>query len=467
MDKNIVKQKLYEKYIEPTKKKRNSFIGVEIEIPILNLNKKEVDFDIIHKITDLFIDEFGFDVVGQDDDGNAYCMIENQTGDIVSYDCSYNNLEFSFGKEKCIQNIENRFNTYYRFFQKKFVKYNYTLSGFGINPYRIYNNNVPIPNERYRMLFHHLHAYSENDFPMHFHDYPAYGTFSSASQVQLDVSYDELIQVIRVFSLLEPIKSLIFANSVLLDEQEDLLCARDMLWENSPHGINPHNIGMFEKIPETIEELQAYIESTSIYCVERDGKYLNFEPINILEYFEKESIIGEYFDGEKYCTLEIHPRIEDLDFLRTFKFEDLTYRGTIEFRSVCCQPIKDAMSVAAFHIGCKENLQKLDELLKNDNIIYHHGYHATELRKLFNYDTLPIFVDEDKVYELANTVLELSCEGLKRRGYGEEKYLEPLFLRVKERSNPAKYLLSKIKDGIPIQNIVAEYATLREKEVKE
>lgn len=118
MDKNIVKQKLYEKYIEPTKKKRNSFIGVEIEIPILNLNKKEVDFDIIHKITDLFIDEFGFDVVGQDDDGNAYCMIENQTGDIVSYDCSYNNLEFSFGKEKCIQNIENRFNTYYRFFQK-------------------------------------------------------------------------------------------------------------------------------------------------------------------------------------------------------------------------------------------------------------------------------------------------------------------------------------------------------------
>ena len=46
MDKNIVKQKLYEKYIEPTKKKRNSFIGVEIEIPILNLNKKEVDFDM-------------------------------------------------------------------------------------------------------------------------------------------------------------------------------------------------------------------------------------------------------------------------------------------------------------------------------------------------------------------------------------------------------------------------------------
>lgn len=58
----------------------------------------------------------------------------------------------------------------------------------GVNPYRIYNHNVPIPNGRYRMLFHHLGSYKKYQLPMYFHDYPEFGTFSSASQVQLDNS---------------------------------------------------------------------------------------------------------------------------------------------------------------------------------------------------------------------------------------------------------------------------------------
>lgn len=52
MNENLIKEALYQKYIEPTKKKRESYIGIEIEMPILNLDKKPVDFAIIHKITD-------------------------------------------------------------------------------------------------------------------------------------------------------------------------------------------------------------------------------------------------------------------------------------------------------------------------------------------------------------------------------------------------------------------------------
>lgn len=55
MELEFIRQQLYKKYIEPTKKTRNEYIGVEIEIPIVNLNKKAVDFEIIHTITDSFI----------------------------------------------------------------------------------------------------------------------------------------------------------------------------------------------------------------------------------------------------------------------------------------------------------------------------------------------------------------------------------------------------------------------------
>ena len=72
------------------------------------------------------------------------------------------------------------------------------------------------------------------------------------------MDYDDLIPTLRAFSRVEPIKAVLFSNSVLLDEHEELLCCRDMFWENSTHGINPHNVGMFECDLESEEDLLAY-----------------------------------------------------------------------------------------------------------------------------------------------------------------------------------------------------------------
>lgn len=462
MTREVIMEKLYEKYIEPTKKEKDKFIGVEIEIPILNLKKEAVDFAVVHEVTDRFLLQFDFTAVGRDEEGHIFSAENSVNGDILSYDCSYNNLELSFGREKNLNEIDKRFHSYYTFLQEQFGQYEYTLTGMGVNPYRIYNHNEPIPNGRYRMLFHHLHSYKNYDLPMFFHDYPAYGTFSSASQVQLDVGYEELITTIRAFSALEPIKALLFSNSVLLNEHEELLCCRDMFWENSTHGINPHNIGMFDCEINSIEDLENYIASTSIYCLERDGKYINFPPVNIVDYFQKDTLQGEYYnqDQEQYEKIWFHPDISDLKYLRSFKFEDVTFRGTIEFRSVCCQPIHDSMVVAAFHLGLKEELAALDELLGQDHVIYHHGYTATELRKLFVKNEMPSFVDQDELYELAEKIVDLAEKGLKGRGCGEEKLLKPLYQRIKERTNPARKMLALRSEGEDLEKIILNYGAI-------
>lgn len=80
---------------------------------------------------------------------------------------------------------------------------------------------------------------------------------------------------------------------------------------------------------------------------------------------------------------------------------------------VCCQPIRDCMTVAAFHLGFQENLHALDELLQEDYVLYHHGYTPTELRRMFTYAKLPAFVDEDDLYTLAEQVVELAEDGLR------------------------------------------------------
>ena len=456
-----VKSKLYDEFIKPTNQEKN-FIGIEIEIPIVNLDKKAVDFSIVHKITEKFqnyYDDFKTD--GIDYDGNVFSLKNPKTDDIVCYDCSYNNIEFAMGKERDLFTINDRFCEYYSFVKESFEEHNHTLTGMGINPYRKYNVNEPIPSERYLMLYHHLKSYNNyNDVPMHFHKYPEYGMFSSASQVQLDVTRENLVKTINVFSKIEPIKALLFSNSVLLDENKHLTCFRDALWEYSTHGVNPHNIGVYDVDFRDIDDLQAYLESLNIYCVMRDGAYINFPSMNLLDYFSREYVRGEIYCNGTYREIDVKPCISDIKYLRPFKFINLTFRGTVEFRSICTQPIRDSMCVAAFHLGLKDKLDELEELIGNDYAIYHKGYTAGELRKLLIKDEIPAIFDKNELCRLSKDIVDLASQGLGERGIGEETFLSPLYDRIKRHSNPGRDLIESIHNGVEIEKLIKDYGRI-------
>lgn len=459
MTREEVISRLYDRFIKPTEQKKESYIGVEIEMPIVDLRNKAVDFAVVHQLTAAFLQAFDFIPTGFDEEGHVYSAVNSESGDIFSYDCSYNNMEFSFGKEKNLHAIHERFKRYYRFVQDFFKPFRYTLTGMGVNPNRKLNHNIPIENGRYKMLFHHLSSFSKYFYiPMFFHRYPQFGMFSSASQVQLDVDHETLPEIIDTFNKLEPIKALLFSNSVLLSENEDLLCCRDMLWENSTHGVNPHNVGMYDCDIRSVDDIIHYLATTSIYCVERGGKYLNFPPVNILAYFALDTLTGEYTENGTPVKVAFQPQPDDIAYLRTFKFEDLTYRGTIEYRSACCQPISDVMTVAAFHLGLQGKVRELRRLLKNDTTLYHSGYNAVELRRQLVRRELPSTVDPDALYALVKNILDLCREGLSERGQGEEVYLEPLYQRTENRTNPAKEMLRRLQNGESMENVIKSYA---------
>lgn len=461
MTKQEIRQMIYDRYIKPTENKTETFIGTEIEMPIVNTGYNAVDFEVVHKLTAAFIKEFGFIPTGIDESGHIYCCVNKNNGDVYSYDCSYNNAELSFGKETDINNIEKRFQKYYSYIQGFLSGYGHMLTGMGINPYRKLNNHVPIENGRYKMLYNHLLSYPKYAvLPMHFHKYPNFGMFSSASQVQLDVSSDNLIKVVNTFNKLEPLKALLFSNSVLLGENEELLCCRDMLWENSTHGIDPHNVGMYDREFGSIEEFIEYVSSAAIYCVEREGQYINFRPTMLYEYFNSKRITGEYDEKGIKHSFEFTPMESDIQYLRTFKFEDLTFRGTIEFRSCCCQPISDAMTVSAFHTGLIEKVDELSDILDGDRTIYHNGFIPTELRKMLVHSYLPSFIDKEEVYRLLGEIVELCGEGLRTRGKGEEIFIDPLRERIEYRTNPASEMLAKLHSGHSLKDIITSYSLI-------
>lgn len=459
--KDTIRNAIYEKYITPTRAERPDYIGVEIELPVVNLSGKPVDEAVSISVAERFTEHFGFVPEGYDSAGELTSAKDTATGDILSFDCCYSNLELSFGKAVSLFEVRDRFEKYIRFLNAEFAKHNYTLTGMGVNPHADINHNKPIQNERYRMLYHYLHSYPRHtkEVDIRFHERPDFGTFTSASQVQLDVRYDELTDVINVFGLLEPYKALLFANSYLPDYPE-FLCVRNMLWEHSMQGYNPHNVGMFAQKISSVDELVDYIGTQSIYCTMRDGRYVDFTPVAIDEYFSKDRIDGEYFDGESYRKISFSPESSDIDHLRTFKFEDLTFRGTIEYRSSCCQPLSEAMTVAAFHTGLKEKLPELKELIENDRVIYSHGYSALELQKLLSKRRIPDFLDQSAVEKQLTNILDLASAGLIKRRLGEEILLDPLYERAERHTNPAKEMLDGISAGHTIRNYIEQYAAI-------
>lgn len=454
MDRNEIRKAIYQKYIVPTQRKPNDFVGAEFELPIVNLNKKAVDFEVVHSLAEAFVEHFDFDKTMLDDEGNIYSALKSENGDDLSFDCSYNTLELSFGKISDLNEIYTRFKEYYAFIQGFLTPYNHTLTGMGINPYWEYNNNTPIPNERYRMLFHHLSSYKK--YSEGFHQYPEFGLFSAANQVQLDVEEKNIPNVIITFNKLEAIKSIIFANSPL----DGMLCSRDFLWKKSLHGLNPRNVDGYDLELTDTESIISYIEGMSLYCIMRDGKYINFTPTPLDKYFESESITGEFWNGCEYESITFKPNIEDLEYLRSFKFEDLTFRGTVEFRSVCTQPVSEIMTSPAFHAGLVNKVDELKQILDNDNVIFSKGLNSEELREQFNRGEFPDFIDEEKLKILIYQILDLAANGLKDRGYNEEHFLVPLYHRTDHLFSPAKQLADGVNSGVPIEYYIKEYAKL-------
>lgn len=459
MERSVVEEAIYNRYIMPTKRKRTRLSGLEFELPIVNRKKAPVDFEVIHQVTDKFINTFSFLNISRDDDGCIYLAINDRTGDGLSYDCSYNTLEFSFGKEEDMNVLYKRFCQYYTYIQRELRKEGHMLTGMGINPHYAVNQNIPVVSERYRMLFHHLSSYKKYGNVIPFHSYPNFGLFSCASQIQLDVEEEQVVPMLNTFTKLEPFKALILANS-LWGENAEILCSRDNFWRNSLHGLNRHNVDMYNVEFDTTDEIVRYIKSMSLYCVEREGKYINFPPMVLSKYFSSDRVKGEYFDGNGYREITFHPELSDLQYLRSFKFEDLTFRGTVEFRSVCEQPVSEIMASGAFHAGLMENIPELSEILEKDTSIYHNGYNASELRRMFNCRKKMDIFDWKKVSSQLLSILELAEAGLKKRGYGEEHFLQPLYPRAEQLLSPGRQMAEGMENGKSLEDYIEEYGGL-------
>ncbi|CRC42478.1 putative uncharacterized protein [Streptococcus pneumoniae] len=412
---------LKHRYLKNIKENPELFVGIELEYPVASLEGDATDVEVMKDLFHYLVSTLDLTVAKVDDFGNLIQLVDPISQDAILFEVSYTTIEFAFGKAETIQEVENRFNNYMNVIQRKLAESNHAIVGCGIHPNWDKNENCPVAYPRYQMLMDYLNL-SRNIIKSDLHHFPEYGTFICGSQVQLDISKTNYLRVINAFTQIEAAKAYLFANSEFSGADWDTKISRDIFWEESMHGIYPENVGVNARLLNDEADFFDYLNHSAIFTAERDEQTYYFYPIQARDYLAMPAIQAFTLNGDEII---ISPQEKDFETHRSYQYQDLTTRGTVEFRSVCTQPLDRTFASAAFHLGLLVNLNKLVAYLETAPFFKKFDCDYKFLRRQFSKKKL---TDEEEttIIEFSKDLLILSEEGLEMRNKQEMIYLEPL-----------------------------------------
>jgi len=407
---------LKEKYLSNMKEDSELFVGVELEFPIVETNGNKTNIEVTKNLFRILANLSDFEVEKIDDNQNPIQLIHCSSKDRILFELSYNTIEFAFERARSINEVAKRFEDYLKIIQPILQENNHEIQGHGIHPLWKENDNSPVKIERYKMLMAFL---AMNGTGMKTHSYPSYGAFICGNQVQLDVRRGNYIRIINAFNKIEAAKAYLFSNSEFSAEAWDTKIARDIFWEESLHGYYKENVEIYPKDYQSEEEFFNNLAKTAIFTATRGGKSYYFKPIRVEDYLDQKEITAYTADGNEKI---IKPVKEDLKQHRSYQFQDLTARGTVEFRSVCTQPLETTFAPIAFELGLFVELEKLENYLEDSSFFKNEEQDYRKLRKKYSKKILSK-EEKEAIQSFSKDLLDIAEAGLMKRGYKEEKFL--------------------------------------------
>ncbi len=245
----------------------------------------------------------------------------------------------------------------------------------------------------------------------------------------MDIAEDEIVTATNVINGLSGFLIALFANSPL--EHGKLVggkAIRETFWRR----LDKARAGMPPKKFQNLEEYLSYCFELDTVMVFEDGKY--FCPHQIFsDYakdFDEEKTFAAFLVQEETIWFDARPRAF----------------GTIEVRPCCLQPWEDKMSVAAFVLGLVENLSETEKFLgdflwEDLTLLRLEAIKEAMQAKVKTKNSANV-----PIADLLLSLYEISEKGLKKRGIGEEKYIQSLRDRIKNRTVPADRVIEVFKE---------------------
>lgn len=236
-------------------------------------------------------------------------------------------------------------------------------------------------------------------------------------QANLDYGSEaDMVQKFRVSLALQPLATALFANSPFTEGRPNgFLSFRSHIWTDT----DPGRTGMLPFVFDDgfgYESYARYALDVPMYFVVRDGRYIDAAGLSFRDFLEGRLSV---LPGEK-------PTLGDWKDHLSTAFPEVRLKTFLEMRGADSGPESHINALPAFWVGLLYDRSALDAAwdLVKDWSAADHDRIRTQVPRLALAADIP---GGRTIGDLAHEVLALSEAGLKARGAGEERLLEPLF----------------------------------------
>ncbi len=445
---------IYKYFIDKFAEKKETFIGVEIEMPVINLNKQPVQPEFRKALVDLLVRRFNFRPVKFTLEGFPIEAV-NENRDTFSFETTFNTIELAMGKKRSLNEIVRSFYKYLGAIIKLAQEHNHLVCGMGTNPYMQYADSKPLNTPSMLAKSEYLKKFTTH------HDGEIFHAFSAATQTHLDPTLPMLPVLLNLLGRLAFVDGILFANSPLfpLDMNSErmahlppglraklaspTLCFRDILWSE----CEAPNAEAYDGQYGCIGDIVNHLLDLKLFVVS-DGED-GFKPIQPVKF-------AEYFAGGDHSE-------KDLACFRSLEPVAVSKHGTIEIRRTCTQPLAEIFVPPAFYLGIAENYQKVIELANDFWRESRITVSNSELRRRAVFQEM--IAPPEKMRLFISSLVAISLEGLKKRNFGEEKYLGCLKTGDDFMESPARRQLRLLQEGWEYQEVILAYSRWGEREV--
>lgn len=299
------------------------------------------------------------------------------------------------------------------------------LIGHGVQPLTPPSSHNVAPRGRYHLLEKSWNGSAADRYDIFLL------TLSASSQTHVDVTRNEVIPVVNALNLTAGLRIALFANSgVWQGRVGDYAASRELFWDWC-YSTRKAQIG----IPAMFSSIGDYVERVLDFrslLVRRGGAVFQADSqMTVGQFLTNETNQVRNTQGD---SLLLTPAPEDISAqwgLAWFDARMQPMYGTVEERCACQQPPSAPMAPAALTLGLVENLAGLRDVA--DALT---GEQWRELREFACRDGMRISHPDADVPLLIKQLVDAAYAGLVSRQRGEEKFLEPLYERVRLRRHP-------------------------------
>ena len=406
---------LYQYLTEGISKNKKNHVGIELEFPLVPMIGKPFNPDIAHPLMSA-MKPLGYDVSREDQDGMPLA-VKDASGNVLTFDTCLENVEFASTSAPSLWPLYLRFRETLEAEQRTLRKEDHCLLGVGFNPFLAKENNAHLIERELTMA---IAEYFQH-YRMKRRYYKDFYCVISSEQIHFNTTPEELPKLFDLFTRLDWINIMLFADSPARLDGRHYLCARNELYMRSSFKkiglVGAQQLGL-----STAEDIARSYEDVCLFMRKRDGVLNVFHPTPVRDYFKQPDALAE-----------------DIHYLDLERNIVTTSYGTVEYRILCAQPFNNAFTPSAFNLGLRTVLDETLALARDFDA--HHPMPSPNERNRQASLGSCAFSDTEDTLHYARELLTLARKGLRLRGYGEEAMLAPLGDRLTLLDPPAAWLI--------------------------